>query len=247
MSVIVTKDPSRWALLALYSAALVALAVALLRVGDVQGAPVVVPVAGAALAACVRSLAAIIWAPLVWNVVPRLEFRHRLLSHALGSRSLAHYTFAAYIVAFSSLREKFFFDAIDAAPVWKAHAAEALHVVGTALLAGGALLSAAGFWHLRVRFTYMGEYFGYRMPALITTFPFNCFPDPMYNGSVLMHFGYALRAASPTGFLLAAATGLSYWIAAKILEEYVSLLSVRRAQQFGARVQATDWMAFLTY
>lgn len=220
MRIVVTKQPRRWALLALHTSLLTSLGVYLARQPVLFAHPLQVPQSGAPLHACMRSLGAITWAPIAWNVFPRLEFRHRLLSKLFATPLLAHYVFALYIVLFSSFREHLFFAAINAAPTWPV-AVSTLHKAGTAMLALGAFLSAAGFYHLRIRFTYMGEYFGFRMPALITSFPFNVFPDPMYNGSVLMHFGYALRAASPTGFFLASATGLSYWTAAKIFEECV--------------------------
>lgn len=219
MRIITTNDQSRWALLATYSSGLVGLGVALSH-----GVPAFGTIASVNLGApeVLRSVASIVWAPIAWNVFPRLEFRHRFLSRfTAGNRSMAHYLFAAYILSFSSYREHLFFSAINASEKWNApqNLLPILNVLGTALLAYGTVLSASGFYHLRIRFTYMGEYFGFRMPKLVTSFPFNVFPDPMYNGSVLMHFGYALRAANPTGFFLACTTALSYWTAAKIFEE----------------------------
>lgn len=221
MGIIVTNDRSRWALLATYSSGLVGLGVALSR-----GVPALGTIASVNLRSphVIRSVASIAWAPIAWNVFPRLEFRHRILSRIFGgNRSIAHYLFAAYILAFSSFREHLFFAAIDSGEKWDVpkDVLDVLNALGTALFASGTILSASGFYHLRIRFTYMGEYFGFRMPQLVSSFPFNAFPDPMYNGSVLMHLGHALRAASPSGFFLACTTGLSYWTAAKIFEEYV--------------------------
>ncbi len=221
MGIIVTNDPSRWALFTTYSSGLVGLGVALSH-----GVPAFGTIASVNLYApeVLRSIASIAWAPIAWNVIPRLEFRHRILSRFVGgNRSIAHYLFAAYILAFSSFREHLFFSAINCTEKWNvpSNVLNNLNALGSALLVGGTVLSASGFYQLRVRFTYMGEYFGFRMPQLVTSFPFNVFPDPMYSGSALMHFGYSFRAASPTGFFLACATGLSYWTAAKIFEEYV--------------------------
>lgn len=222
MAVVITKERTRWALLGAYTGGLVGLGVALSHGVKVMGALARVDLVAPST---LRSLAAIVWAPIAWNVVPRLEFRHRLLSRLVGgNRSIAHYLFAVYIVIFSSIREKLFFEAISAAGDDFASSLapstlSTLRIASGALLAFGGALSVAGFYHLRIRFTYMGEYFGFRMNKLVTSFPFNFFPDPMYNGSVLMHFGYALRAASPAGLFLACATGLSYWTAAKIFEE----------------------------
>lgn len=222
MTVIVTTDRSRWILLGVYSLSAAILTVALTRGLTLLGSDVRISFSQWGI---IRSLGAIVWAPTAWNVFPRLEYRHKLLSRFTGGdRTIAHYAFAFYIVCFSSLREKLFFAAIDENGVWSTGKFEydnAIKLFGRAVLVFGAFLSACGFYHLRIKFTYMGEYFGFMMPALITSFPFNAFPDPMYNGSVLMHFGYAFMALSPTGFYLSCITGLSYWTAAKIFEEYV--------------------------
>jgi phosphatidylethanolamine/phosphatidyl-N-methylethanolamine N-methyltransferase len=222
-AIIAATDPARWAQLVVYALLLAAATYAL------AGGPLPPPLpppppppVDLRAPHVRRALAAIVWAPLAWNVIPRLEFRHRLLSRPLrGSRAAALHLFALYIVAFSALRERLFFDAIRAAPAWHHAAAYAavLAPAGNTLVAVGAVLSAAGFYHLRITHTYMGEYFGFMMPRLITAFPFNVDPDPMYNGSVLMHLGYALRARSPTGLFLALVVALSYWIAAKLFEE----------------------------
>jgi phosphatidylethanolamine/phosphatidyl-N-methylethanolamine N-methyltransferase len=229
--IIATNEPARWAQLVVYTALLTAATRALTADGGLpldgvaralglRGLPpLAVDPASPALR---RALAAVVWAPIAWNVFPRLEFRHRVFSRPLRSRTAALYAFALYIVCFSSLRERLFFAAVEAAPVWSAgdpRVDAALVAFGTLLVAVGAVLSAAGFYHLRITHTYMGEYFGFMMPRLITAFPFNVDPDPMYNGSVLMHLGYALRARSPTGLFLALVVALSYWIAAKLFEE----------------------------
>lgn len=207
-------------MLGAYSTGLVGLGVALSRGVTVGGTLLQVNFKSPEL---LRSVAAIAWAPLAWNIFPRLEYRHGLLSRIVGgSKVVAHYLFAGYILAFSSFREHLFFDAIyNNDTIEKT---TPLTVVGTGLLGLGVVLSASGFYHLKIKFTYMGEYFGFKMDKLIESFPFNVCPDPMYNGSSLMHFGYAFRAASPTGFFLASTTALSYWTAAKIFEEYVSML-----------------------
>lgn len=215
--IIATNDRKRWAMLGAYSTGLVGLGVALSRGVTVGGTVLQVNFKSPEL---LRSAAAIAWAPIAWNVFPRLEFRHNLISRIVGgSKVIAHYLFAGYILVFSSFREHLFFEAINAASDTAIEKSTPLTVVGTGLLGLGVALSASGFYHLRIKFTYMGEYFGFKMDKLIESFPFNVFPDPMYNGSVLMHFGYALRAASPAGFFLASLTGISYWTATKIFEE----------------------------
>lgn len=225
-SVIVTSEPSRYVQLVLYTTILCGLTylMAMTPSGLPTFTPSDIPLRVDLTSKAVqRSLAAIAWAPFAWNVFPRLEYRHRVISTPLfGSRTIALYAFAAYIVCFSSFREHVFFEAIASTPKWTSgddFIDDIVRAIGTGLLAFGVILSVTGFYHLRITYTYMGEYFGFMMDKLVTSFPFNFAPDPMYNGSVLMHYGYAFRALSPAGLFLSMVTALSYWIAAKIFEE----------------------------
>ena len=225
MKIITTTASSRWQLLCIYSGGILLLTNLLINGINLGETIAHINLSNAET---IRSLCAIIWAPFAWNIFPRLEYRHRILSRLFcGNRVAAHYLFALYIVVFSSVREQFFFDAIHANDTWSSGEKafdEAIKITGQIALFFGAFLSACGFYHLGIKYTYMGEYFGFMMPKLITSFPFSVFPDPMYNGSVLMHFGYAFHALSPTGLYLACVTGLSYWTAAKIFEESVMML-----------------------
>lgn len=48
-------------------------------------------------------------------------------------------------------------------------------------------------WKLGVTGTYLGDYFGILMDDMVTGFPFDFIPSPMYNGSTLCFFAGALR------------------------------------------------------
>ena len=45
---------------------------------------------------------------------------------------------------------------------------------------------------LGVTGTYLGDYFGILMDDMVTGFPFNVVPDPMYVGSTISFFAVAL-------------------------------------------------------
>lgn len=210
MRVIATRSRTRWAQLVVLSAGVALFTHRLPSLGVHLAEP-----------RLLRALAATAWAPVAWNVFPRLEFRHRLLSSPLaGNRNLAFLLFAAYIVAFSAFRERLFLSALNAGPSLPL-TPDTSSILGTSLLAAGVILSGAGFARLRVRGTYMGEYFGFRSPELLTGLPFSVVDDPMYAGSSLMHFGYAIRGRSFVGVYLAVVTGYAYWVAARIFEECV--------------------------
>jgi protein-S-isoprenylcysteine O-methyltransferase Ste14 len=172
------------------------------------------------------ALVMILLAPILWNGLARLEYHHRLWSRAVGGRrESAHRLFALYIVLFSACREYCVHRAVQHGPVWDlshlhhGHSiAKIIRVVGAFVYAFGMVLSASGFWRLRL-YTYMPEYFGLFCSEMVSKFPFNLFADPMYLGSALMHFGYALWCRSSTGLLLAVVLSLVYWMAARLIEE----------------------------
>ena len=197
-----------------------------LRVAEVQGA-----------------LAAIVLAPLLWNLLARWEYRARGLSRWMGGdRHRAHACFCGYVLAFSALREYCFSRAVAVTPAWdlsvltwRTTAERALRALGFALYIAGSAISGAGFWRLG-KFTYLPEYFGIFCDEIITSFPFNLFADPMYLGSALMHFGYALMHLAPTGLFLAVILSLAYWIAARLFEEpFMNKLYARERKRRRAR------------
>ncbi|KAA8493911.1 Phosphatidyl-N-methylethanolamine N-methyltransferase [Porphyridium purpureum] len=182
-----------------------------------------------------------ILAPILWNIFCRCEHRTRFLTRFFGHKSTAHNFFALYIVCFSAYREHTFKEALLSQPVLQLADAHSnlisrliSCVVGYGLFILGAVISMSGFYRLSVRGTYMGEYFGFFFDDFVCAFPFNIFPDPMYLGSTLMHFGKAVSRGnpapwspdfhqavrwSPAGLVLSALLGWTYWVASKIFEE----------------------------
>jgi phosphatidylethanolamine N-methyltransferase len=172
------------------------------------------------------ALISIILAPILWNGLARLEYHYRLWTRMTRGRSVfAHRLFSLFIIACSTIREYCIHRAVRTSSVWSLthlhHGAEIARVLrfwGAFLYATGAVLSLSGFWRLRL-YTYMPEYFGLFCSEMVSSFPFNVFSDPMYLGSALMHFGYALWCRSSTGLVLAVVLSLVYWVAARLIEE----------------------------
>ncbi|KAK4533878.1 hypothetical protein CCYA_CCYA20G4760 [Cyanidiococcus yangmingshanensis] len=173
-----------------------------------------------------EAMIAILLAPILWNGLARLEYHYGVWTWMTGgNRKRAHRVFALYIVLFSAYREICVHRAVQHSPVWDLRhlyhggsVERAIRIVGALVYVFGGVLSASGFWRLRL-YTYMPEYFGLFCSEMVSSFPFNLFADPMYLGSALMHFGYALWCRSSTGLLLAVVLSLVYWMAARLIEE----------------------------
>lgn len=56
----------------------------------------------------------------------------------------------------------------------------------------GNVLVLTSMWALGITGTYLGDYFGILMEEMVTGFPFNVVPDPMYVGSTISFFAVAL-------------------------------------------------------
>ena len=64
--------------------------------------------------------------------------------------------------------------------------------VAPTMLYTGNILVISSMWKLGIAGTYLGDHFGILMDAKLTGFPFSITDHPMYVGSTLSFFGYAL-------------------------------------------------------
>jgi phosphatidylethanolamine/phosphatidyl-N-methylethanolamine N-methyltransferase len=167
-----------------------------------------------------HAIAVSIFAPIYWNVASRLEYRAQVWSRMCGgNRTTALYIFAVTILLVSLWRERQFSRVVanGASDMFLPHP-PLLNALGFSLVTLGTVISMTGYVQLGVKGTYMGEAFGFFCPSLLTSFPYGTFDNPMYLGSTLMHFGWALRENSIPGLFVASIVGLSYWVAARVFE-----------------------------
>ena len=77
------------------------------------------------------------------------------------------------------------------------------------LLLGNILVLSATY-KLGIIGTFNGDAYGFLLPSIITSFPFNIFNAPMYLGSTLNFLGYAMIKKSITGFFLTILVAVAY-------------------------------------
>lgn len=130
--------------------------------------------------------------PLLWNVIGRFEHYTRLLSKIFLKPVIGTYAFALWIFVGGLYRDVLFVAAMEsqATVEWLGmpeYRAAALFLMGL-----GLILVLTSFYQLGMIGTYLGDYFGILMEKRVTAFPFNCFSDPMYDGSTMLFLGKAM-------------------------------------------------------
>ena len=120
---------------------------------------------------------------------------------------------AATIFTLGIVRDHLYQLALLEQPVHPTLLHPAVRVAAVLLFAVGSVLVVSSMWALGVTGTYLGDYFGILMDAMVTGFPFNVLSDPMYVGSTLNFVAVALWFARPAGLVLSALVWLTYRVA----------------------------------
>ena len=84
--------------------------------------------------------------------------------------------------------------------------------LGYMILLIGTTLVISATYKLGIVGTFNGDAYGFLLPSIITSFPFNLFNAPMYLGSTLNFLGYALIKKSLVGLVLTIVVGMTYFL-----------------------------------
>lgn len=147
----------------------------------------------------------IIFVPLAWNIVARLEYNtHFLTKLWCGSKYAGCYFLALCIFIASSLRQVIIYQAIETQPkqLWFFDS-PLVQLFGYVVFGLGVIFVASAYYQLGIAGTYLGDYFGILMKEPVTSFPFNALNDPMYDGAAMIFLGEAIFEKSFGGCYLA--------------------------------------------
>lgn len=139
-----------------------------------------------------RAIIVTVLAPLIWNVLARLEYYTSILSTICLGKRPGVYLFALWIFGFSLYRDALILEAMRSSPteawlgdpIWQA-------LAGCLGIAGMTMVYTS-FWRLGITGTYLGDYFGILMKEKEMRFPFNFFNNPMYDGTALLFASKAI-------------------------------------------------------
>lgn len=175
------------------------------------------------------ALATILFNPIFWNIVARVEHRSRILTKLSGGAYNGCYLLAATIFLLGIYRDHVYHGALLAQPTYEPMLqSDAVKAAAVAAFAVGNVLVVSSMWALGVTGTYLGDYFGILMKERVTAFPFNVNDNPMYNGSTLCFLGTALWYGKPVGLLVTAFVFVMYKVALLFEEPYTAKIYAHR-------------------
>ncbi|CAR29167.1 hypothetical protein ZYGR_0Z00880 [Zygosaccharomyces rouxii] len=173
----------------------------------------------------------IIFNPVFWNIVARLEYHTHFLSRFTGSARSGCYTLAGSIFLLGLGRDVYFRRALNDQPKSALLDDDRIAVAGRFLAIIGQVLVATSMWKLRITGTYLGDYFGILMDEIVTDFPFNVSSNPMYQGSTLTFIGYTLMEGKAAGLLLSFMVYSMYYFALKFEEPFTAMIYAKRDEE----------------
>lgn len=175
------------------------------------------------------ALATILFNPVFWNIVARLQHKTHFLSRAAGGAYRGCYLLAFTIFSLGIYRDNVYHTALLQQPTYEPLALSAVvKILAVALFGFGNVLVLSSMWALGVTGTYLGDYFGILMKERVTSFPFNINDNPMYNGLTLCFLGTALWYGKPTGILVSAFVYVMYRVALVFEEPYTAKIYAHR-------------------
>ncbi|BFZ59779.1 Phosphatidyl-N-methylethanolamine N-methyltransferase [Saitoella coloradoensis] len=188
------------------------------------------------------AVASILFNPIWWNVVARMEYHNKTLTKlAGGNAKWGCYGLAVAIFSLGIIRDFLYERALNAQPLYAPLAAHPYtKPLAVALFLTGNILVLTSMYALGVTGTYLGDYFGILMDARVTGFPFNVTDNPMYWGSAMSFLGTALWYGKPAGVVLSVVVVVMYKIALAFEEPFTGAIYARRdaeRKKAGAKAQ----------
>jgi len=167
-------------------------------------------------------LAHVVFNPLFWNVIARLEFKTHFGTKLFGGNSKIACSVSAVIIFLLGItRDLLYFVVIrrqpDFTPLenmfeWQ-YTGLCVNIFSGLLLAWGITLVASAYIRLGIIGTYLGDYFGMLLPGKIEGFPFNITSCPMYDGSSINFLAFAVYERSIVGACISLLVFIAYRVA----------------------------------
>ncbi|KAL7044575.1 hypothetical protein ACKWTF_001980 [Chironomus riparius] len=189
----------------------------------------------------------VIFNPVFWNVVGRLENKSNAISRLFGNdKEKACYFFAFVTFTLGLTRDYLVFYACALQPKitdFLSYYAnintptDLIQTVGTLLLMYGSVLVLTSMYRLGITGTYLGDYFGIFMESRVTEFPYNLYENPMYVGSTFCFFGHALRSMTASGLLISCIVWLVYRVAVMFEGPFTAKIFEEKARKEAAKIK----------
>lgn len=177
----------------------------------------------------------IMFNPVFWNIVARLEYYTHFLTKLAGSAKRGCYLLAATIFCLGIARDLTFEKALRFQEVSPLLDTPTFKNIGYVFLGVGQVLVLSSMYQLGITGTYLGDYFGILMDDRVTAFPFNVSNNPMYQGSTMSFIGTSLIYGKPAGLVLAFFVHFMYYFALKFEEPFTTEIYSKRDEAKAAK------------
>ncbi|CAG9318343.1 unnamed protein product [Blepharisma stoltei] len=169
--------------------------------------------------------------PVVWNAIAQVEYRSNLISMLFCKRKkIAIIASAILILVLNITRGYCFQEAMNSQPKFETANIFIDFIAWLSILLGQFFVLTS-YYKLGFYATFLGDYFGiFIHNEPIVTFPFSICADPMYWGSSLTFFGYALWQRSPIGIMLTAWVAVVYFMAILVETRMLYEIYSKKAQ-----------------
>ena len=148
---------------------------------------------------------------LYWNITSRIQYKTNFFSKLFGNKKTAIYIHTILIFSFGLSRDYLYKYVVSTSGVFSLIDNQYMTYLGYLILFLGSTLVLSATYKLGIVGTFNGDAYGFLLPSIITSFPFNLFNAPMYLGSTLNFLGYAILKKSFVGLILTLLVALCYY------------------------------------
>ena len=153
----------------------------------------------------------IIFNVLYWNITSIIQYKTQFFSKLIGNKRIAVYIHTVLIFSFGISRDFLYKYVVNTSGIFSLIDNQYMPIIGYMILLIGTTLVLSSTYKLGIIGTFNGDAYGFLLPSIITSFPFNLFNAPMYLGSTLNFLGYALIKKSFVGILLTSLVAVAYY------------------------------------
>ncbi|KAL7714890.1 Phosphatidylethanolamine N-methyltransferase [Entamoeba marina] len=165
-------------------------------------------------------------APALWNTLGHLEYNSGEISKFFGSKRDGFIFVMITIMTLQLVRNiTYYLSCMNSQPIFPKideimnNYGGIINIIAIPIQIFGWILSLSSFYRLGFKGTYEGDCFGYLFDEMITSFPFDTVPHPMYFGGALLFISSALHYHSSTALVLSLWSIFIYVIFSYLVEQ----------------------------
>jgi methylene-fatty-acyl-phospholipid synthase len=185
--------------------------------------------------------------PILYNLLARVEYFYKSISKLFGGdKKKANNWYSFFMMLVGLARNYFYYLTLNSQPTFSyGQLNQMVFTSGVFISAFGLALIIASVFRLGVGGVYYSDYFDLKMDFTVNVFPYNIVKDPLYVGTTLCFFSYAILKGSPAGFFLTVLVSYMYLVALRFEDEMLKYLypkdeSVKKLNEEAGNVELNE-------